>query len=363
MSSGELVIDQAGATGPVNELFRQTIANPLLRMRLGRVATAREENVGDRLGDHDPNCPDEWTDIKLISLKDLAEGTEAGVVFSGLQAEPAAEYEDRLAEGRLVVSNASANRMRLDVPLVNAFINGHQIDELYQRDVSGRIMAGGNCMSGIIAVPAYPIHQAIGIQGMRIETMQGWSGAGKDEVPPEASDFPPVGGDENDKIMTEPNMFLGASMEAPADIHIGAHAKRGPWLRGHHAKITARLDRETTRHEIEELWRHFKAPEALDAVKPEVRALSQVEGEKWPRRYQQIKPVRLRYEDLVRRDREPIKLKGGVHPMRVKAHLLEVEARSPDMAVFEVTGDNLMLGAVGVNLLNVVYARAQGYLG
>jgi aspartate-semialdehyde dehydrogenase len=361
MSSGELIIDQAGATGVVNELFRQALADPHLRMRLGQVATARKENIGDRLGDHDENCPEEWADKRLISLENLARGGDGGVVFSGLQTDPAGEYEDSLARGRLVVTNASANRTRPDVPVVNAFVNGNHIDELYQRDISSRIIAGGNGMSSILAVPLSPLHRAIGIRGMVVETLQGWSDAGKKEVPTDVDDISLIPGDERNKIRTEPRTFLGESINKAADISIAATPNHGPWLRGHHAKVTATLAREASKHEIEGLWRHFKAPDVLEAVKSELKALSQVEGQNWPRKHQPINPVRLRHEQLVRYDTVPIQL-TRLHPMRVKAHIREDESSSPDRIIFEVAGDNLMLGAVGVNLLNVIYARAQGYL-
>lgn len=363
MASGELIIDQAGATGPVNRLFRQTLDNPALRMELGEVATAREEHVGARLGDLDHECPDQWADKRLISLDDLASIGNGAVVFSGLQAEPAAKYEDRLAEGRLVVTNASANRTRPDVPVANAFLNAHHIDELYaDTGRPGYIVAGGNCTSNILATPLFPLYHSIGVQGLTVETLQGWSGAGQDEVPSDVDDISPIVGDEREKLESEPKMFIGESIERPADITIIATPNRGPWLVGHHVKVTARMARETSKQEVEHVWRHFKAPGRLNDVKSEVKALSQVWKENWPHRTQSIKPVKMGYHDLVRYDTSPIHL-AACHPLRVNAHLREVGPDHNNWISFEASGNNLMIGAVGVNLLNVIYARAQGYLG
>ncbi len=357
-----MVIDQAGATGLVAEKFRQAIANPDLRLELGSVATARQDRVGSRLGDLDPNCPGQWADKRLVSLEDLARGSDAPAVFSGLQTGPAAEYEDRIAKGRLVVTNASANRMRPDVALVNTFVNSGLIDELYWQDLPGRIIAGGNCLSTIICTPLAPIHSEIGITRMQAETLQGWSGTGARGVPEGVDEVTPIGGDEASKIESEPRKLLGKSMQEAADILISAQPKRGPWLRGHHAVIAAQLARGTSRAELEELWRQFRAPEALGAVKQELKAISQTERVNWPRKHQAIKPVKLVYGELVRYDTRPMRL-TGVYPMRVKAHIKDFGQHDPGRIVLEAAGDNLMLGAVGGNLLNLIYARARGYLG
>ena len=157
-------------------------------------------------------------------------------------------------------------------------------------------------------------------------------------------------------------MILGDSMDQPADITIAASPKRGPWVRGHHARVQARLARETSKREVEHLFRHFKAPRALDSVKDEIKALSQAGGEVWPHRHQPVRPLKLAYHELIRHDVKPAKL-TRIHPLRVTAHVRNVELGNPSIVHFEVAGDNLMIGAVGVNLLNAIYARSQGYLG
>lgn len=84
-----------------------------------------------------------------------------------------------MAKGRLVVTNASANRTRQDVPVVNAFVNPGHIDELYEMDMDGRIMTGGNCMTDIVVPTVAALDREIGVKGLVVETLQGWSGAGK----------------------------------------------------------------------------------------------------------------------------------------------------------------------------------------
>lgn len=371
MANGDLlVVDQLGATGPVAELFRQKLADPDLRMTLGQVATAQTQHVGGRLGDHDPDCPPQWANKRLTSLDDMAAGAREGrAIFSALRADVAAEYERPISRHTFMVTNSSANRMEDDVALVNTFINSDHLDELMAMDLSGYMAAGGNCAQNILDTAAAPIHREIGITGMVIETHQGWSGAGYTSMPQEGDegydpndDTPPIRGDEREKLVTEPLKVLGKSMTQPAAMSIAADPHRGPWVRGHRVEATAKLARPTTRQEIEELWRHFKAPDVFTKVRQEVRALSLHDGDNWPHRYARtIHPVRMRHEPLLRRDVEPMKL-TNIQPVRVKAHLIGIDPNCPNRITFEAIGDNLGIGAVDVNLLSIIYARAMGYL-
>jgi aspartate-semialdehyde dehydrogenase len=357
MSSYELLIDQAAATGLVAEKFRHVA--DLMGIQLGEVATAQTDHVGNRLGDEDPTCPEQWADKTLISLDDLAQGTDAPVVFSSLRTEEAAEYEDQFAVGRLVASNSAANRMRSDVALVSAYVNGNHIDELYARDMPGRIISAGNCVGAVLCPTLAPIEREIGIVSMHVTTKQGYSGSGAREIPEGVADTEPILGDEQDKIEKEPKRILGESIGKPAEMLITADPQRAKWLRGHQALVHATLTRETTDTEIQELWRSFRAPAALDPVKAQMKALSLVAGRHWPHKHGHITPVQVVYNDLVRHD--PLHL-VRVHPMRVKAHFIGVREDAPYDIDYELAGDNVILGAVGGNLLNVLYARAQGYI-
>jgi aspartate-semialdehyde dehydrogenase len=369
MSSSEtLTVAQAGASGLVNTMFRHYLLDPRLRMELGDVAASREEHVGKTLGEVDENCPPQWAEKQLIRLTELAQ-SDAPVIFSGLRADAAAEHEDQLAQGRLVVTNASANRMNPDVPLLNPYFNGSHLDELFNLDLTDRIIAGGNCGVNIGSVLMAPIKHELGIETMHIETLQGWSGDGKLAIPEgkEGRIFD-IRGDEKEKIETEPNKFLGKSMHEPAGIEITADPKRAPWVRGHHLKITATLAQKTSVSELQHLLRGSHAPPELDEIKKELQALGQMKRKRWPRRYEQwpgnhqpIKPVKLAYESPVRWDSQPIKL-GDVYPMRVIGYVKEVDEADPREAILEAAGDNLVLGAVGNNLLNIMYARLKGYI-
>lgn len=361
---------QAGATGVVAEMFRDVIARSDIPFELEAVATAAHPELHHKtLGEAKLACPPSMEDVPIISLTSAIESADAPLFFSGLQAKMAARYERRMSAGRLLVTNASANRDKPDVPLVSPFINPGQIDELFARThdaegngIEGRIVAGGNCMSAIMSVPLAPIHREIGIESMSVRTMQGWSGAGYKKLPEDSGGTPPVTGDEQEKLMTEPNHFLGTAIDEPAGILIGAEPRRGPWLRGHHARIALNLSRDTTEEEVDELMRGFKAPAELNDVRAQIRAITKAgQGHRWPGRYS-FKPIKVEHGSLLHTGSDDTPRLHGVQPMRVLAHILEFDPEDPARIVIEVAGDNLIQGAVGGNILNAIYARLQGYL-
>lgn len=343
-------IVQAGLSGPTNETFRTAIAQAGHLFRLEAIATASHpELVGSRLGSTALQSHPALEDVPIISLEDAVHNTDAQVVFSGLSNEMAAEYEDQLASGRWVGTNAGVNRMRPDVALFNAYIPSDQLQELSQADLPGHIIANGNCMSVITTVPVAPLVSTLGVKGMHVETLQGWSGKGLMEVPKaKEGDIEPIFGDEASKIETEPNKFMG-SMSTPDSIDITADPKRGPWVRGHYARVTLDMVRPTSKEEVLDIWRSVRAPESLHGVKY---------GDYSPK----IKPVKVSHKDLLIFGVPNSPQLASIKPMRAKVHLLGVGGEDNHQVVLQVSGDNLGLGAAGSSIMNIVYARKMGYL-
>lgn len=334
---------QAGATGPVAEKFREIIARPEIPLHLEAVAASRKELAGKKLGEISL-CARDQQDAPVITL-DKAVNTDAPVVFSSLRNETATEYEDRLASGRLLATNAGANRMRPDVALLNTYINAHQLDELYEIERPGHIIANGNCTSIILSVAMAPIHKAIGIKELRVQTMQGWSGKGLSQVPSEhENEIIFIEGDEQEKIETEPNKFLG-SLAQHENIQIIACPKRGPWVVGHHEKIAMRLKRESSAEEIEEAWHSLEIPESLMAAS----------GDFLPDR-----PIKVCREPLLQYKNGGAPEPALAHPMQVSARVVEME--DPTEITVEIAGDNLVLGAAGASVMNILHTREKGYI-
>jgi aspartate-semialdehyde dehydrogenase len=177
------------------------------------------------------------------------------------------------------------------------------------------------------------------------------------------TDIHPLDRARHQKVETDLSRLLGTSVDNPASAELTeATLQHAPWVRGHYAKIVATLGRDVTKSEVEELWRHFEAPAALGGIRKELKAISRLDKDKWPSRHQKIIPVKLEHGDLLRRhgDRQWL---SRIRPMRVAAHVVELDPEEPRTLTFTIAGDNLIQGAVGGNLLNILYARAQGYLG
>jgi aspartate-semialdehyde dehydrogenase len=356
---------QFGLTGPVADRCRDMLARSDMPFELEAVATASHPELHDKtLAEAGIACPPSLEDVPITGIVSAIDNADAPLFFSGLQPDMASRYERRMAAaGHLVVTNSSALRMAPDVALVSSFVNPHHIDELYRLGYEEKIIAGGNCEVAIMVPVLAPIDRALGIKSMSVKTRQGWSGTGAREVPEDVGNsVSPIEGDEQEKITTEPNKILGATIGEARDILIGAAPSRAPWLDGHQAQIALILEQETSKQEIEELLREFEAPQELAAARSELRAISRAGGDKkWPHRHGPIRPVKLEYCDLIRTDITPNRL-DRVQPMRAHAHVVEFNEDDPARVILEVSGHNLWQGAAGGNMLNAAYARAQGYL-
>jgi aspartate-semialdehyde dehydrogenase len=350
MSNAENIeVLQLGLSGVVAEKFREIAGDPRSPLKLVGIASASDSNlIGRKLGETSLVHPSTLDYVPIVSLDD-AEQIEAPVVFSGLRTEEAEHHELHLSEGRLLVTNASANRMKPYVALFNAYVGGGQLDELYGMSIPGRIVAGGNCIAIPTSMVVAPLNKALGVVSMKIETLQGWSGRGDTEVPAGMErEFPAIGGDEPEKIQEEPPKFLG-SIREPADINIKAEPKRGTWVPGHHVKIEMRTAQSTSKEEVIELLGQVRAPE-------ELRGLSY--GKKAPKR----RPLRLSKRSLLEHDNKHVlRLARTPKPMRADVHVRNVKDDGHTVRL-EVASDNLVLGAAGSNVMNIMYARARGYI-
>lgn len=336
-------------------------------LELEAIATVNPDLHGKKLKDTPFRGSPELDDVLFIGIVDAIENTDAPVVFSGLDAKLTGRYGTRLGAGRLLVPLSVAGRQeRADAPIVSIFVNNAHIDELYKRDLDGRVINSGHSIASIVSVPLAPLHREIGIERLDITTLQGWSDIGVGRVPDLASETGDgayahaIDKSKNGIVQAHINRVLGGSMDTAADIAAG-HMKlqHGPWLRGFHARVAVRLAKDVGEKDIEELWRHFEAPPAVERLRGGLRAVSQTGGEKWPKRHERITPVKLEYDKLLRSDANSVR---HMRPLRVTAHILEFSPDDPRTLVFEMTGDNVIGGSIGNGLLNVLYARAAGYI-
>jgi aspartate-semialdehyde dehydrogenase len=221
----------------------------------------------------------------------------APVVFSALDADAAREIEPAFARaGAVVLSNAKSYRMEPDVPLVIPEINAAHLDLLSAqraaRGWSGALVTNPNCSTAVLALALAPLHEAFGVRGAFVATMQAVSGAGYPGVPSLdilGNVIPHIGGEE-EKVESEPLKILGrieGTAIRAASIAISAHTNRVPVEHGHTVCVSAALDRRASVGEaaaaISE-WRGDPAARGLPTSPPVPVLLTTAADRPQPRR-------------------------------------------------------------------------------
>lgn len=210
--------------------------------------------------------------LKLLPVddgkKDIA--ARARIVFSAFNADAAETRrieEEYAALGLAVVSNNSAHRNTVDVPVIIPEVNeGHLALIEMQRKKrgwkDGCIVAKPNC-SLQSYVPAVHALRDLEIKRVAVTTMQAVSGAGRTlEDWPEMHDnvIPFIGGEE-EKSEKEPLKILGDlrgdHIEPARDPLISATCIRVPVSNGHMASIFMELGKDIPEEEIVSRWEAY----------------------------------------------------------------------------------------------------------
>src|SRR6185312_10006492 len=191
----------------------------------------------------------------------------ADIVFSALDSSVAGDAEPAFARaGKMVLTNAKNHRMAPDVPLVIAEVNPSHLRVLEAqrkgRGWTGGIVANGNCASIVAALSLAPIHQRFGISKIITMTMQAVSGAGYPGVPSLdiLGNVIPYIPDEEPKVETEIQKFLGSIDAAASAIHSGtfavsAHTNRVAVEHGHTICLSVELETKADAPAVEQAIR------------------------------------------------------------------------------------------------------------
>ncbi len=259
-----------GATGAVGQRFIQLLENhPWFQVAevIGSSRSAGHmygEIVNWILDGSPPNR------VARLRVKYLDAVIDSPLIFSALPKEAANPREFELAEaGHVVCTNASANRMVEDVPLLLPEANAdhvHLIDvQRRQRGWStGALVANSNCTSMPVVMALAPLRQ-FGITKLHMVSEQAVSGAGYPGVA--SLDIldnvvPFVPGDEG-KMETEPRKMLGQvqgnSIEW-LDIIAGATCTRVPVIDGHLVNISIELAAQPSFEAVIDAWQSFRGP-------------------------------------------------------------------------------------------------------
>ena len=241
-----------GATGAVGQRFIQLLAaHPWFRVSevIGSHRSAGKAYAEAAHWILNGSPPES---VANLTVKALDDRFESPLVFSALPKEAAIARElDLAGHGHVVCTNASANRMLADVPLLLPEVNAEHIGLVdVQRRLrgwgSGALIANSNCTVMPVVMALKPLLK-YGLRRLHLVSEQAISGAGYPGL--SSMDMidniiPFVPGDE-DKMESESRKMLGCfngeSIES-LDMAVSATCTRVPVIDGHLINISADLD-------------------------------------------------------------------------------------------------------------------------
>lgn len=269
----KLKVAVLGATGAVGQRFIQLLENhPWFEVH---ELVASERSAGKTYGEAAHWILDGMPpqSVQEMQVKPLDAALESPLVFSALPKEAAVDLEETLAtKGHVVCTNASANRMVQDVPLLLPEVNWEHLAlvEVQRRKrgwTSGALVANSNCTTMPVVMALKPLIP-FGIRKVLMVSEQAISGAGYPGVPSlDIIDniIPYVSGDEN-KMETETRKMLGSVNGddiAFAEMTTSATCTRVPVIDGHVVVISLALDTSPTPDDIIAAWTQFRAPDLV----------------------------------------------------------------------------------------------------
>ncbi|HET9115355.1 MAG TPA: Asd/ArgC dimerization domain-containing protein [Gaiellaceae bacterium] len=174
--------------------------------------------------------------------------------------------------GALSVDKSSAYRLEPGYPLVVPEVNGDRARDALE---TTRVVANPNCSTIPLTCVLKPLHEAAGLQRVRVSTYQAVSGAGAQRMerlrtePPEEHDLVfdwSWEGDETDeeaKIRAESRKIL----ELP-DLPLSATTVRVPVLVGHAQSVWVETEERLTPEQAEALLADAPAVRVVDTPSP-----------------------------------------------------------------------------------------------
>jgi aspartate-semialdehyde dehydrogenase len=340
-----------GATGIVGQRLVAMLANHPW-FELAGVA-ASERSVGRPYADAvhwhiEGDVPSAARALPLVSPMPGPD-LPAHVVFSALPAAEAEQVEPEFAHASaFVFSNASANRLQPDVPLIVPEINPDHLDALSAqrgtRGWPGGLVTNPNCSTIGLTLALAPL-AGFGLRRVIVTTLQAASGAGYPGVP--ALDLidnvVPFIGDEEHKLETEGRKILGSwsgSGFSDAPIRFSAHCNRVAVREGHLECVSVELDRRVEAPELVAAWRAFAGePQRLQLPTAPIHPIIYRDEPDRPQ------PMR----DRLAGDGMTVTI-GRLRPCGVLDYK------------FICLSHNLIRGAAGAALLNAELAYARGLL-
>ena len=266
-----------GATGMVGQRFIQLLDNhPDFEIT---ALAASSRSAGKRYEDAttwylDNEMPDSVKDIIVKETDADAMDNYVYIVFSSLPTEFAAKVEKDFARDYVVASNASAHRMKKNIPLVIPEVNPEYLDMIdaqqKENNWDGFIVTNPNCSTIALTLSLKPIVDNFNVDAIRVSTMQAVSGAGYNGVPSMAivDNLVPYIGSEEEKMESETLHLLGnydGEKVSNADFKLSASCHRVPVIDGHTEAVFVELDDDFDINDVKEKMANFKAlPQKLN---------------------------------------------------------------------------------------------------
>ncbi len=336
-----ITVGVLGATGTVGQsLIRLLDGHPWFRLA---EVSASASSAGQTLGERVPGAalPPE---AATLPLGEPDSKWESPILLSALPSGAAHETEQRLAEaGHVVVSNASAHRMRADVPLLIPEVNADHLDMVDGQPWDGALVTNPNCAVAGLALALAPLHETFGVQRVVTTSFQAISGAGT-PGPPAGSlldnVLPFIKGEE-EKLAEEPQKILGSVREgvlSEAEFAVSASCTRVSVSDGHLLSVSVSLTGGPSPEQVTAALRGFQAPEVARNLPTSPEQVIQVMS-------QEDRPQPRLDRDLGRGMTVTV---GRVR----RCEVLDVK--------FFVLAHNLVRGAAGAALLNAELCRAAG---
>ena len=333
-----------GATGMVGQRFIQLLENhPDFEIT---ALAASSRSAGKRYEDAttwylDSEMPESVKDIVVCETNPEAMDNDADIVFSSLPTEFAAKVEKDFAKDYVVASNASAHRMKKNIPLVIPEVNPEYLDMIdaqqKENDWDGFIVTNPNCSTIALTLTLKPIVDNFNVKSIRVSTMQAVSGAGYNGVPSMAivDNLVPYIGNEEEKMESETLHLLGSydgNTVSNADFKLSASCHRVPVIDGHTEAVFVELDDDFDIADVKDKMANFKAlPQKLNLFSaPE-------------------NPVIVKEED---NRPQPRMDRNAGNGMAVTVGRLRKDQAFDNSFKYVLVGHNTIRGAAGASILN-----------
>ena len=333
-----------GATGMVGQRFIQLLdKHPDFELT---ALAASSRSAGKRYEDAttwylNDEMPESVKDIIVCETNPDDMDNNVDIVFSSLPTEFAAKVEKDFAKDYVVASNASAHRMKKNIPLVIPEVNPEFLDMIdaqqKENNWDGFIVTNPNCSTIALTLTLKPIVDNFNVNAIRVSTMQAVSGAGYNGVPSMAivDNLVPYIGGEEEKMESESLYLLGSfdgEKVVNADFKLSASCHRVPVIDGHTEAVFIELAEEFDIADVSDKMANFKG------LPQELNLFSAPEN-----------PVIVKEES----DRpQPRMDRNAGNGMAVTVGRLRKDSAFDNSFKYVLVGHNTIRGAAGASILN-----------